>query len=342
MNTQHIKQKAFLILLLGISSLAFIGCQQEVKLDRSTGKTNEILVVTNTKVQWEGEVGHVIRKVFEEPLTGLPQPEPMFKVFNVARKDLNKVFKSQHNILIVDIDPKYTKTLVETLKNNWSKPQRVILVSAADTASFREAFEAHGSAFVKSFNELEIIRTNEQFAMARSVKLMNIIKNKFKFNIQLPGGFTVADETEHFMWLRQSIHKTKQDIELGIMIYEEPYTDTISFMDEYIMHMRDSLSSAYIPGPSEGSYMIISRGFVEPVFNRKDDFVSGFAVETRGIWMVENDFMGGPFISYTFVDPNGERVITIDGYVYNPSGLKRGFIRQLEAVFHTINFEKKD
>ena len=84
---------------------------------------------------------------------------------------------------------------------------------------------------------------------------------------------------------------------------------------------------------------IISRGFIEPQFTRKDDFVTGFAVETRGLWMVQNDFMGGPFISYTFVDPTLERVITIDGYVYNPSDLKRNFIRQMEAIFHSIGFK---
>jgi hypothetical protein len=54
--------------------------------------------------------------------------------------------------------------------------------------------------------------------------------------------------------------------------------------------------------------------------------------------MVHNDFMGGPFISYTFVDPSLERVITLDGYVYNPGDLKRNFIRQMEAIFHTISF----
>ena len=59
------------------------------------------------------------------------------------------------------------------------------------------------------------------------------------------------------------------------------------------------------------------------------------------MWKVVNDFMGGPFISYTFVDPEHERVITLDGYVYNPNGLKRNFVRQLEAIFNTLKFEEK-
>jgi hypothetical protein len=134
------------------------------------------------------------------------------------------------------------------------------------------------------------------------------------------------------------MQKVKQDVELGIIIHERPYIDTNSFAEQEILILRDSLTSRFISGPNEGSFMVISKDFIPPVFKRMDDFVTGYAVETRGLWMVHNDFMGGPFISYTFVDPGLERVITVDGYVYNPGDLKRNFIRQMEAIFHTISF----
>ncbi len=40
--------------------------------------------------------------------------------------------------------------------------------------------------------------------------------------------------------------------------------------------------------------------------------------ELRGFWDVENDFMGGPFVSYSTLDEATGRVLTIDGYVYSP------------------------
>jgi len=325
-------------LLTGVSALLILSCNTEVKPDRSTGSTNEILVVTNTKDMWEGEVGDVVRKSFEQPLPGLPQPEPMFQVFNIAEDAFNKVFKAQHNIMIIDIDPSFTSPLVETRSDYWSKPQRVIKITAPDTASFRRAFNEHSTAFLEAYNKLEIERTNEQFKMARSVKLANIVKNKFGFGMQLPGGFVIGAEDNNFLWLRQSMQKVKQDVELGIFIHEQPYIDTTIFSARNILSLRDSLTSRFIQGPSPGSFMVVSREFIPPVFSWQDDFVTGFAVETRGLWMVKNDFMGGPFISYTFVDPKLERVITVDGYVYNPGDLKRNFIRQMEAIFHTIDF----
>lgn len=333
------KTRKMWMFLAGMSALILFSCNSEARYDRSTGRTNEILIVTNTKAQWKGGIGFIVRDVFEQPLAGLPQPEPMFHLFNVANKDFNKVFKAQHNILIIDINSSFTEPLVETRSDHWTKPQRVIKITAPDTASFRKVFEEHSTAFLDAFCALEIERTNVQFEMARSVKLINILEKQFGFSMQVPGGFVVAARDNNFMWLRQNMQRVKQDVELGIIIHEKPYTDTSAFNEEMILTLRDSLTSKFIPGPSAGSYMILSRGFIDPVFKRTDDFVTGFAVETRGIWMVQNDFMGGPFISYTFVDPDLERVITVDGYVYNPGDLKRNFIRQMEAIFHTIDFK---
>ena len=326
------------MILLGMAGMMIISCDAEVKPDRSTGRTNEILVVTNTKAMWEGGIGYIVRDYFEQPLPGLPQPEPRFHLFNVADEAFNKVFKAQHNILIIDINPSFEEPLVETRTNHWAVPQRLYKITAPDSASFRKAFNEHKATFLRGYNENEITRTNEQFKMARSVKLKNIVQKKFGFSMQIPGGFVVAADDNNFLWLRQSMQKVKQDVELGIIIHERPYIDTSSFAEPEILILRDSLTAKFIAGPSEGSFMIISREFIPPEFRRIDDFVTGFAVETRGLWMVYNDFMGGPFISYTFVDPSLERVITVDGYVYNPGDLKRNFIRQMEAIFHTISF----
>jgi len=339
MDLINFRHRTLWILFAIVSVYFLTSCEGKPRYDRSTGKINEILVVTNTKAQWNSEVGAPIKQFFQEPLPGLPQPEPMFRLFNIAEKDFNKTFKPMHNILIIDINDKFAEPLVETRANHWSKPQRVIKITAPDIETYYRIFEEHKTAFLKAFNELEIERTNEQFEMARSVELINVLQEQFGFSMQIPGGFVVAARDDNFIWLRQSMQRVKQDVELGIIIYEEPYLDTTVFAGERILALRDSLTSIFISGPSEGSFMILSRGFIEPEFKRVDDFVSGFAVETRGLWMVENDFMGGPFISYTFVDPTLEKVFTIDGYVYNPGDLKRNFIRQMEAIFHTISFE---
>ncbi len=58
----------------------------------------------------------------------------------------------------------------------------------------------------------------------------------------------------------------------------------------------------------------------------------------RGVWNVEHDFMGGPFVSYTFVDPGNNQIVTIYGYVYHPNKKKRNLLRQVEAILYSVRF----
>jgi hypothetical protein len=55
---------------------------------------------------------------------------------------------------------------------------------------------------------------------------------------------------------------------------------------------------------------------------------------------VENDFMGGPFVSYTFVDEKRNRVVTLDGYVYAPNAPKRDLMIQLESIMYSMKLDK--
>jgi len=55
----------------------------------------------------------------------------------------------------------------------------------------------------------------------------------------------------------------------------------------------------------------------------------------RGLWKVQNDFMGGPFVNVSFLDSVNNRIICMDAYVYRPNKDKRELLRELEAVMYT-------
>ena len=59
-------------------------------------------------------------------------------------------------------------------------------------------------------------------------------------------------------------------------------------------------------------------------------------IELRGFWDVENDFMGGPFVSYTTIDAASGNIVTLDCYVHSPKYGKRNFLRPLEHLVHLI------
>jgi hypothetical protein len=328
------------LLLLGVVMLSVIpSCTPGDKAGkpRSSGSASELLVVTDTKDDWNGPIGDTIRAWFSQPMIVLPQREAMFDMINVGAADFGDLFQKFHVIFIVDLDSSLTLASSETLTDPWSAPQRVIRVKAPDKESFFAEFNRNKESYLRLFNQLEKDRIRKLNQMTGDLDISRKISAKFDLSIDLPAGFYIASDGADFMWLRHMEVKGTQDIELGIMIYFTEYRDTAQLSQNYILKWRNIITRQHIPGPSDGSYMKVADEFVRPVVKIMQDFPAGYALETRGLWDVEGDFMGGAFLSYTFVDQKRNRLVTLDGYIYNPNELKRNFLRQLEAIFYTIS-----
>jgi hypothetical protein len=46
--------------------------------------------------------------------------------------------------------------------------------------------------------------------------------------------------------------------------------------------------------------------------------------------------MGGPFITYAFIDPETSRAVIVTGFVYAPRDDKRELLRQVETLMYTV------
>jgi len=311
-------------------------------MKRSSGSVNELLIVTNDKDQWEGPLGDTIRAFFSADQVGLSQPEPVFDLLNIADENFSDLFNKFHNIFIVDINPQTAETKSETNQNLWAEPQRVIKITAPDLQSFYSEFNLKKETFIKLYIDLERVRTLGINKLTMDVQLSDILKKKFGISFPLTEGFYVAKESKDFIWIRHKMTKAKRDMEISIMVYSMDYQDTIVFNPKHILQWRNTVTLEYIPGPSPLSFMKVAREFKPPIFDTITDFPGGYAVETRGLWEVENDFMGGPFINYTFVNKANNKVITLDGYVFNPNDDKKNFLRQLEAMFFATKFTSQE
>ena len=327
-----------LLIALGLSVYLNSCDFGESTLPRSSGAINELLIITDSKTQWEGEFGDSLRAFFTRNQVGLPQPEPVFDVINIASKDLGDLYKKFHNIFIAEINPSSASAKTEIQKNVYADPQCIIKITAPDMNAFLAEFDLRKDTISKVFAQLERQRTLLLDDLSYEIKVADAVRKKFSISLSIPGGFYLAEEGTDFMWLRHKVTKAKQDVELGIMIYMTDYSDTVVFNPKHIITWRNLITREHIPGPSEGSFMKVSEEFIPPVFTVVPDFPSGYAMEARGLWEVQNDWMGGPFVSYTFVNPKNNKVITLDGYVYNPNNDKKNFIRHLESIFWGVGF----
>lgn len=302
-------------------------------LPNSVGKTSELLVVMNEGL-WEAQPGDTVKEFFQQKVPRLPQVEPMFTTPNVNLNALNKrMFKKHRNIFIVDIDEsRFNKPYIETDEDLWAFPQRVIRINSPHLKGFYRLFNERKEAFMRLFHENEIRRLQITFSQAASVKIRNKLMKEYGVSLVFPDGFFFAKQLKNFAWIRKETRKYGQ----GLLLRVEPYTDTSQFNTQAILSRRNKITKNFIPGPTEGSYMITS-DFISPKVERTT-FKDRFTIKIRGLWELENGFLGGPYLSYTFVNEKTNMLYTLDSYVYAPGQDKRDKLLQMEAIMKTFKF----
>ena len=302
--------------------------------DRSVGGTSEILVVTQNDDQWKGRIGDSIRYFFLDYQYGLPQPEARNELAHVNAAGFSDMFQKHKNIIEVVINPSLEKAVAETSVDKWASPQRYVRISAPDITSWVELFDQQKEVYQQWFDKVERERILHVFRPTKDESIANAIAKRFGFTLVVPQGFFIAKDEADFMWLR----KEQERSSACIVIYQTPYKDTIQFSAPSLVAMRDMMMQQYIPGPLEGSYMATETEFVPPMVNTVNDYPAGYTVEMRGMWRVVNDFMGGPFVSYTFADSRTGNLVTVEGYYYEPNQKKRNQLLQLESIAYSLEF----
>ncbi len=329
-------KRAFQISLLFIFSLILSSCgDSKVTELRSSGKTAEIIISLNHKTKWEGPVGDSIKAFFNTEYEVLPQAEPLFEMafIPIDRLTENKMFRAHHNILIVDIDKNVTETKFEAKKDFWAAPQRVIKITSPSDEDFIAYWQEKKESIYGILMDSEHERLNKTFHAFRDRDIQNDISKTFGFTLEISSGFYVATNRNDFMWIRKEAKHHSQ----GIIIYTYDFVDTMAFEQARIISFRNAITEEFIPGPAVDSYMTVAEEYA-PILSKRIGLNNLFAVETRSLWRLENDFMGGPFVSYTFVDERNNKVITIDGYIYAPNKPKRDLMIQIESIAHSLKF----
>ena len=302
--------------------------------DRSIGGTAEIEVVTQNNEQWNGMIGDSIRHFFLDYQYGLPQPEARCDVAHINVSGFSNMFQKHKCILEVEINPSLEKAVAETAEDLWAAPQRYVKISAPNATAWVELFEKQKEVYLQWFDKVERARILNVFRPTADKGIADAIAQKFGFTLTVPQGFYIAKDEPNFMWLRKELERSSSDL----VIYQVPYQDTAQFNAESLVAMRNMMLGRYIPGPSEGSYMSTEIEFVPPLLTNVHDFPAGYTMEMRGMWRVENNYMGGPFVSYTFADSRTGNLVTVEGFHYEPNQKKRNMLLQLESIAYSLKF----
>jgi len=323
----------FLALVIFFSSCTINNKPSKV---RSIGNTSEILVVVENEQQWENSIGKVIKRNLGRNQTGLSQPEPLFDLAHLTKNSFSDLLKKHRNILIVEIDKNELEPKIEVVENLWAEPQVIIRITAPNKDLFIKVFEDNVEMLIEKYGEAERERILTVFSPSSKNKVTAEIAKKFGLKMTIPDGFFMAKSASDFIWVRKEVSEFSQ----GIIIFREPYLDTAQFSQASISARTMRMLEKYVPGSVHESYMTLDEEYLVPKPKAVNGFTADYAIELRGLWDVENDFMGGPYVSYTFVDNASENIITVFGYVYNPNKDKRNLLRQVEAILYSTKFTK--
>jgi len=316
------------------AAFLFNACSEQSsrsKLPRSIGNTSEVLVVVQDESQWTGIVGKTLKKYLAADQYGLPQQESLFKLAHISKSSLSELFQKHHSLIFVDINKKYNKVTLTRFDDKWAKPQVIYKLSAPSNMAFDTTFANYSDQIIKGLSKVERERIMNVFNTASDIKVMQQFANKFKLKTILPEGFYVAKSEAGFMWLKRDANKYNQ----GIIAISVPYKDTIQFTNASIAARIMLFMKNYVPGPTDGSFMSLDTTYVRPVSKPVTDFFVPYTIETRGMWRVEHDFMAGPYVAYTFINPVTKELTTLFGYVYKPNKDKRNLLRQMEAILYS-------
>lgn len=330
--------KKIIAILIVVSTVFALGsCTTKTKSGqpRSIGNTSEILVIVENEKQWDNGIGKIIRETFAQDQYGLNQAEPLFKLSHVQIQSFSDLFKKHHNLFIIDIEPGIKEPKIETSVDLWSKPQRIYRVTAASSQEFVDIVTKNQDMFINAYHQTDMQRIMEVFRPVQNTKAVAEVKKATGIKLVIPKDFSLAKNLENFIWIRKEAGAYSQ----GIFIISSDYQDTAQFSKESIIARIDQKLKENVPGAVFESYMSTDNEFMLPKDKIIEDFPTGFAVEVVGLWTVENDFMGGPFKSFTIYNKTTEKIVTLMAYVYKPNKKKRNLLKQLEAILYSAEIK---
>lgn len=311
--------------------LLFFGCQDGSEsqvfsdtLPTSNGGRLDIIVVAKEST-WSEVAGEKFIKYFAAQQDGLPQAEPIFTVRQVPPESFNSLLHRSRNIVVLQ---EGSEANVTVEKDKFAQPQIFITLTAPTEVELAKLIIQNQEELTTMLHDSEMEHLQKRVT-AKSQPVPKLLK-EHHVSMKIPPSFQIDQESPNTLVLWNKSLKSDQ----GILIYFEPLTGEETLLGDRIIPLRDSLTTLYIKGDREGSFMVVE-DYIPPVF-RNLKVNGNFAIETRGLWRTKGDFMGGSFINYTVFDETNNQRIMVDAFIYSPEIKKRNLILELEAILRTL------
>lgn len=309
--------------------------KKSLLMPNASGLPYEMLVVMDDD-QWDRPLGRAVFNVLDSDVPGLPQSERSFRISRVEPDGFNSnMFRIMRNVIKVDIQNIYTQPKFKFARNVYSYPQMIMTLQAPDEESLTEYINNNQQSIIDFFTKAEMNREIENLRERHNPEVSRLAEEILDIDIWVPWELNKFKRGKDFLWASTNVGKK----DMNLVLYSYPYTDKNTFTLDYFLQKRDSVMKANIPGGPKGSYMTTNHDYVYV----EDGTVRGkYAQIARGLWRVQGDRMGGPFVSHSRVDEVNGRVVVAEAFIYAPESLKRDLLRRMEAALYTLQLPQQE
>lgn len=322
---------------LFVLAVALSSCSTSPVGVKATGLAYEVVVSMETNY-WNSDLGQAVKDDLLSSIPALPQAEASTRITYAAPKDFNGLLTYVRNIVVVRIDPGvYTKAALTYEYDRWSNGQVVIYLNAPEDEMAIAYLKENERVMADFIEDVEKKRAADYFESNYSFTVYDKVKSKFNIILKVPSEMTFSRDEVGFFWASNNANTGRTDI----VVYDFPYTDPNTFTIEYLVAKRDSVMKINMPGSFPDSYMTTDTKYATVSYT-PTTMNGKYGGVMRGLWRMQGDMMGGPFVSHIRLDEINNRVIVAEGFVYAPETEKRNFIRRIEAALHTLRIPGDD
>lgn len=319
------------------------------------GKMNDVVVICDENV-WSSFIGDTFSYYYESAFPVMTQPEAIFDIRHMTSEEvLADDLKQQLRTFVVlanlgdkasattawvskdlGID-KTTRAMKDTTffssvgQDKWAREQLIVYLFGKDLNTLAHSIASTFPAVAKRIQEHDKkqLQANVYAHKKDNEVAHQLLIRDYGLDIKIPADYVKAPLKADFAWYRKDFKEMSQHL----IIARKKYTSQADLSKANLIRWRDDLVKN-IEGGSKGSYMKSNPEDL-PVYEYAYQQNGSYTKELRGIWEMENDFMGGPYFNYTLLDAKRNELIMIDAFVFAPGKEKRDYMQQLDHIVKT-------
>lgn len=323
---------------------------------RAIGENDQIVVVVDSS-RMTSDAVEAIHEVFGQTIETLPgRSESLFRLQmrDFRTQDELEMIQKLKNIIVLGPidDDSNTSSLIRALlsdeveqsvrsgerfafplQNHWYRDQWTLVLTGTDDQSMAQRIRQSADRLVDNALQTEFRRWEQDiYESYEQTAISDSLMSRFGWSVRMQHDYIQTVDTLQVVSFRRSL----ADNDRWMWGWWMDGVESPDFVTpNWINTTRDSLMERYVQGTREGSWVTTEyRRPVETERLENTGRLTGW--ETLGTWRMTQDLMGGPFVNFTWYDPDSERLFMVEYGQFAPSVAKRRFVQQFRAMGRTF------